>query len=51
MKRDELIKKLLELPPDAELVIQDPGCGCCSGGYEDEIDVSYKNLQGKYIVQ
>jgi hypothetical protein len=33
MKRDELIKKLLELPPDAEITI-DMGCGCC--GYSED---------------
>lgn len=33
MTRDELIEKLKRLPEGAELLVDHPGCGCCSSGY------------------
>ncbi len=48
MNRDELIKMLMELPPDAKVFVYDSGCGCCSEGLVRPEIVKLDNNEERY---
>lgn len=51
MKKDQLIALLQELPEDAEVVVTDIGCGCCTIGHGSPEIIPLNNDKSNNIYQ
>lgn len=49
MKASEAIEKLSKLPPGTPILVDHPGCGCCSYGYGEAVLVRETGGDGEPV--